>query len=108
MSFREDRDVFAFASESELMTSPSDRLGDLEAMVDFKIKSTIKSKDSSLQLVDVLVTDSLQNNVVCRVRPGVFLLKFHPISSSDRSFLSLRQIDISAMCRNDKVLLLRK
>lgn len=32
MSFREERDVFAFTSESELKSSPSERLVDLEAI----------------------------------------------------------------------------
>jgi hypothetical protein len=31
---RADSDEFAFASESELTSSPSDRLGDLEGMMD--------------------------------------------------------------------------
>jgi hypothetical protein len=54
--------VFAFASESELRTSPSDRLGDVEAMSNSTEGGTGR-KDPNLQLVDVLATVSLQNNV---------------------------------------------
>ena len=45
MSFREERDVFAFASESELKTSPSDRLGDLEVMLIALVKDMTGRKD---------------------------------------------------------------
>jgi hypothetical protein len=41
VSFREEREVFAFASESELKTSPSDRLGDLEAMSSTLMLATV-------------------------------------------------------------------
>lgn len=40
MSFREERDVFAFASESELKTSPLDRLGDLEVILTIPVQAT--------------------------------------------------------------------
>jgi hypothetical protein len=50
VSFREERDVFAFASESELKTSPSDRLGDLEAILIALVKDVIGRKDLAFGL----------------------------------------------------------
>lgn len=57
MLFREDSDVFAFASESELTSSPSDRLGDLEGMVGVVVKMKRWQTPSLwLELEEVLAT----------------------------------------------------